>query len=87
VDASGVLALQPLPVTTFRRPSGRTRLGDDVHIEGHGDGVLLSVAARIPVSHLLGLWLIEAASCGTSAWVNAVSSTQCIARDAAIRDP
>ncbi|WP_405818934.1 hypothetical protein OG241_27795 [Streptomyces sp. NBC_01390] len=32
---------------------------DAVHMEDRGDGVLLSVSARIPVSRLLGLWLVE----------------------------
>ncbi|MFD7700808.1 hypothetical protein [Streptomyces caelestis] len=33
---------------------------DAVHMEDRGDGVLLSVASRIAVSRLLGLWLVEA---------------------------
>lgn len=32
---------------------------DAVHMEDRGDGVLLSVAGRIAVSRLLGLWLVE----------------------------
>ncbi|MFF3378492.1 hypothetical protein ACFYXF_36750 [Streptomyces sp. NPDC002680] len=32
---------------------------DAVHMEDRGDGVLLSVAARIPVTRLLGLWTVE----------------------------
>lgn len=32
---------------------------DAVHMEDRGDGVLLSVSAGIPVSRLLGLWLVE----------------------------
>lgn len=32
---------------------------DAVHMEDRGDGVLLSVAGRIPVTRLLGLWLVE----------------------------
>lgn len=32
---------------------------DGVHMEDRGDGVLLSVASRIAVSRLLGLWMVE----------------------------
>ncbi|MFD9907769.1 hypothetical protein [Streptomyces sp. NPDC059063] len=32
---------------------------DAVHMEDRGDGVLLSVAGRVAVSRMLGLWLIE----------------------------
>jgi hypothetical protein len=32
---------------------------DAVHIEDRGDGVLMSVEDRIPVTQLLGLWLVE----------------------------
>ncbi|QHC27205.1 hypothetical protein [Streptomyces sp. GS7] len=32
---------------------------DAVHMEDRGDGVLLSVAGRIAVTRLLGLWLVE----------------------------
>ncbi|MCX5188173.1 hypothetical protein [Streptomyces sp. NBC_00268] len=32
---------------------------DAVHMEDRGDGVLLSVAGRIAVTRLLGLWMIE----------------------------
>lgn len=32
---------------------------DAVHMEDRGDGVLLSVSARIPVTRLLGLWTVE----------------------------
>ncbi|MFI7408104.1 hypothetical protein ACIBU0_05455 [Streptomyces sp. NPDC049627] len=32
---------------------------DAVHMEDRGDGVLLSVAGRIAVSRLLGLWMVE----------------------------
>jgi len=32
---------------------------DAVHMEDRGDGVLLSVSARIPPSRLLGLWMVE----------------------------
>ncbi|MFJ8634411.1 hypothetical protein [Streptomyces sp. NPDC093568] len=32
---------------------------DAVHLEDRGDGVLLSVAGRVAVSRLLGLWLVE----------------------------
>lgn len=32
---------------------------DAVHMEDRGDGVLLSVAARVPVTRLLGLWMVE----------------------------
>ncbi|GAA2255117.1 hypothetical protein GCM10010415_14490 [Streptomyces atrovirens] len=32
---------------------------DAVHLEDRGDGVLVSVAGRIAVSRLLGLWLVE----------------------------
>jgi hypothetical protein len=32
---------------------------DAVHLEDRGDGVLASVAGRIAVSRLLGLWLVE----------------------------
>ncbi|MFD7313699.1 hypothetical protein [Streptomyces sp. NPDC059883] len=33
---------------------------DAVHMEDRGDGVLLSVAGRVAVTRLLGLWLVEA---------------------------
>ena len=32
---------------------------DAVHMEDRGDGVLLSVSARVPVTRLLGLWMVE----------------------------
>ncbi|GAB2572103.1 hypothetical protein GCM10027168_01030 [Streptomyces capparidis] len=32
---------------------------DAVHMEDRGDGVLMSVAARIAVTRLVGLWLVE----------------------------
>ncbi|MFB7272706.1 hypothetical protein [Streptomyces sp. NPDC056244] len=32
---------------------------DAVHMEDRGDGVLMSVAGRIPVTRLLGLWMVE----------------------------
>ncbi|GAA2453450.1 hypothetical protein [Streptomyces glaucus] len=32
---------------------------DAVHMEDRGDGVLLSVAGRVAVTRLLGLWLVE----------------------------
>ncbi|WP_241827251.1 hypothetical protein, partial [Streptomyces graminilatus] len=32
---------------------------DAFHMEDRGDGVLLSVSARVPVTRLLGLWLVE----------------------------
>ncbi|MFF5719837.1 hypothetical protein [Streptomyces buecherae] len=32
---------------------------DAVHLEDRGDGVLASVASRVPVTRLLGLWLVE----------------------------
>ncbi|GGZ87238.1 hypothetical protein ACFOOM_24495 [Streptomyces echinoruber] len=33
--------------------------GDALHMEDRGDGVLVSVAGRVSVSRLLGLWLVE----------------------------
>ncbi|WP_250400978.1 hypothetical protein [Streptomyces cellostaticus] len=32
---------------------------DALHLEDRGDGVLVAVTGRIPVSRLLGLWLVE----------------------------
>ncbi|QKW51372.1 hypothetical protein [Streptomyces buecherae] len=32
---------------------------DAVHLEDRGDGVLAAVASRVPVTRLLGLWLVE----------------------------
>ncbi|WEV26348.1 hypothetical protein OYE22_14955 [Streptomyces sp. 71268] len=39
---------------------GQARVARDaVHLEDRGDGVLASVASRVPVTRLLGLWLVE----------------------------
>ncbi len=44
---------------------------DAVHMEDRGDGVLLSVAGRIAVTRLLGLWMVEVAILGREPRVSA----------------